>query len=130
MDWLFDRPIITDMNKTQPIRLLPEPGCGGCMPSHAGCGGGFGRPCPAPELRGNPALVHGVLQSLRGVVDADGGNIVDRQLVKALHIGEDEAELTLAFPPSCGAGRDLAEGAFHALRRALPDTDVYVRHAV
>ncbi|MBK1687171.1 iron-sulfur cluster assembly protein [Rubrivivax gelatinosus] len=118
------------MNKTQPIRLLPEPGCGGCMASHGSCGGGFGRPCPAPELRGHPALVNCVLESLRGVVAADGGNIVDRQLVKALRIGDDEAELTVSFLPSCGMGRDLAEGAFQALRRALPDTDVYVRHAV
>ncbi|MBK1614131.1 hypothetical protein CKO44_11695 [Rubrivivax gelatinosus] len=118
------------MNKTQPIRLLPEPGCGGCQPSHSGCGGGFGRPCTSPELRGQPELVRCVLDSLRGVVDVDGGNIVDRQLVKALRIDDGEAELTVSFAPSCGIGRDLAEGAFQTLRRVLPNTDVYVRHAV
>ena len=115
------------MNKTRPIRLLPETGCGGCAPS--GCHGGFGRPCPEPELHGQPALVQGVLESLRQVVDAEGGNLVDRRLVQSLRVDRDEVELTVSFAPGCGIARDLAEGAFQTLRRLLPDTDVYVRHA-
>ena len=37
--------------------------------------------------------------------------------------------LQLTFPRSCGPTRRLAEDAFQALRRALPDTDVYVQLA-
>ena len=40
-----------------------------------------------------------------------------------------EAELTVTFPAQCGSARVMAEGAFETLRRALPDTDVYVLHA-
>lgn len=39
-----------------------------------------------------------------------------------------EAELVLAVAPRCGGAR-LAETAFQILRRLLPETDIYVRHA-
>ncbi|MFO1340247.1 MAG: hypothetical protein U1F53_18805 [Burkholderiaceae bacterium] len=50
-------------------------------------------------------------------------------LVQALTLTDDEADLTLAAPP-CGLGARLADVAFHTLRRALPNTDIYVHHAV
>ena len=54
--------------------------------------------------------------------------IVSLAWVKSLRIEGGEAELTVTFPPSCGAGQRLADAAFQALRGLLPDTDVYVRH--
>jgi len=116
------------------IWLQPTPagscGCGRCVPSSAGpvCVGAYGGPCDHPTLSGEPAVVQRVLQALRGVAD-DDGNLVDGQRYRALRITADEAELTLAFPAGCGPARGLAEAAFQALRGALPDTDVYVRHA-
>ncbi|MDP1534398.1 MAG: iron-sulfur cluster assembly protein, partial [Rubrivivax sp.] len=64
------------------------------------------------------------------VVDSGAGrSIVDLQLVKSLRIEGGEAELTVSFAPHCGPAMALAEQAFQTLRRALPDTDIYVRHA-
>jgi metal-sulfur cluster biosynthetic enzyme len=70
------------------------------------------------------------MAALQAVVDPDcGRSIVDLQLVKSLRIEGGEVELTVTFPLHCGPSRLLAESAFQALRRVLPDTDVYVRHA-
>lgn len=49
-------------------------------------------------------------------------------LIHRLNLGADEAELVLAVAPHCG-GAQLAQTAFHTLRRLLPDTDIYVTHA-
>jgi hypothetical protein len=107
-------------------------GCGGCpTPDGAtSCRATVGGTCPDPLLIGSDELLRRAMDSLRGVVDSDGGaNLVERQLVKSLRIEGGEVELTLTFAPLCGSARQLAEGAFEMLRRALPDTDVYVRHA-
>jgi metal-sulfur cluster biosynthetic enzyme len=70
-----------------------------------------------------------VLNSLREVVDPERGvSIVDLRLVKSLRIEPGEAELTVTFRPQCSSSRVMAEGAFERLRRALPDTDIYVLH--
>lgn len=105
-------------------------GCSHCVPSGVGpvCVGSYGAPCEHPALSGEPAVLQRVLQALRRVAD-DDGNLVDGRRFSALRITADEAELTLAFPVGCGPARGLAEGAFQVLRGALPDTDVYVRHA-
>jgi metal-sulfur cluster biosynthetic enzyme len=60
---------------------------------------------------------------------ASGRGIVDLHLVKSLHIENGEAELVVSFAAGCGGGREMADDAFHTLRRLLPDTDIYVRHA-
>ena len=62
------------------------------------------------------------------MADADG-NLVDTQRFSALRVNADEVELHLTFPRSCGPTRLLADDAFQALPRALPDTDVYVQLA-
>ena len=109
-------------------------GCGSCISSpsgpvcrsHAG-----GQACAAPDLVGAEQPLRRVMTALNlGVVDPGSGRgIVDLHWVKSLRIDDDEAELTVTFPPTCGSGKQLAEGAFDTLRRLLPDTDVYVRHA-
>jgi metal-sulfur cluster biosynthetic enzyme len=108
--------------------------CSGCAPGENGpeCGDVLGgSPCAAPRLSGPSDTLQRAMHSLKQVaVDADGGrNIVDLQLVKALRIDDGEAELTVSFPLRCGSARQLADGAFQALRHLLPDTDIYVRHA-
>jgi len=108
--------------------------CAGCVPDEGdpACGDVLGgKPCAAPLLAGRTETLQSALRSLRQVaVHADGSlNIVELQLVKSLRIDDGEAELTVTFPLRCGSARQLAEGAFQALRRVLPDTDVFVRHA-
>lgn len=107
-----------------------QAGCGGCEPSgdSTRCGSVDAPPCDAPALTGDPALIERVLGALRAVADADG-NLVDAHRIGALRVRDGEVELTLAFPRGCGPARLLAEDAFHVLKQALPDTDVYVRHA-
>lgn len=116
----------------QPVQ--PSSGCGGCVASDAGprCRTQVtGECCLHPELAGRSEQLAQVLQQLnRDVVDPGAGQgIVDLHWVKALRIQDGEAELTLSFVPACGAGKQMAESAFQSLRRLLPDTDVYVRHA-
>jgi metal-sulfur cluster biosynthetic enzyme len=126
------------MNTTGPTLLLqsaPTPsGCGGCMNHDSGprCKAQVtGEACAHPEFAGQMDQVALVLQALdRDVRDPHSGcGIVGLQWVRSLRIDGDEAELTLNFAPTCGAAQDMAEAAFQTLRRALPDTDVYVRHA-
>ncbi len=116
---------------------LPSPagtpragGCGDCVSTHAGpvCLGSFGAPCDEPRLEGDTRALARALQVLREVADAEG-NLVDTHRFSALRIDDGEAELTLTFPRSCSPSRLLADDAFQVLRRALPDTDVYVRLA-
>jgi metal-sulfur cluster biosynthetic enzyme len=105
--------------------------CGSCEPAGAGCRRGLGGvPCLAPTLQGAADQIDRVMNSLRAVVDPDGGgSLVDLHLVQGLRIEDGEAELTVTFPRGCGSAKALAEDAFQALRRLLPDTDIYVRHA-
>lgn len=109
-------------------------GCGGCVTSAQGpqCRAHVsGEACAHPQLAGRRELIAQVLGELnRTVVDPDAGRgIVDLQWVRGLRIEDGEAELTLSFAPVCGPGKELSESAFQTLRRLLPDTDVYVRHA-
>lgn len=107
-------------------------GCGHCETGTAGaaCQSHLGgQPCMAPQLRGAESSLRRVIESLRSVLDPGAGaNIVDLHLVKALRIEDGEAELDLTFPANCSSARQVAEDAFQALRRLLPDTDIYVRH--
>ena len=108
-------------------------GCGHCEPTEHGpaCQGHLGgQPCMDPEFRGIESSLRRVIESLRAVVDPDAGdNILDLHLVKSLRIEDGEAELTVTFPRGCGSASQIAEDAFQAMRRLLPDTDIYVRHA-
>lgn len=107
--------------------------CGGCADAQRDrlCpASALGQPCAAPALQGAPEQIRLVMASLAKVIDADAGrSIVELQLVKALRIEAGEAELTVTFSPRCGNAKHLAEDAFQTLRRVLPDTDIYVRHA-
>lgn len=90
----------------------------------------FVAPVPEPVLQGPQELLAKVLGGLSGVIDpAGGGNVVEGRWIRALHLNGDEAELTLAADPRSARGAWLAEESFQALRRLLPDTDVYVRAA-
>lgn len=116
----------------QPASADGEHGCGGCVASPTGpaCRSqALGEPCLAPQLQGDRETIQRVLAALDAEVSDPAGGIVARHCVKSLRIGGGEAELVVTFPPSCGAGKELAEGAFATLRRLLPDTDVYVLHA-
>lgn len=105
-------------------------GCGGCTPSAGlpACQALQGTRCEEPALAGDPSRLATVLLALRQVADAEG-NLVDTRRFSALRVSPDEVELTLSFPRRCGPSQLLAEDTFQVLRRALPDTDVYVRHA-
>jgi metal-sulfur cluster biosynthetic enzyme len=107
--------------------------CTGCQPTPTGaaCRNSLeGDPCSEPLFSGDPARLRAALAALSTVLDAEGGrSLVELQFLRSLHVDADEAVLTVSFPLRCGPSRQLADDAFHALRRQLPDTDVYVRHA-
>jgi metal-sulfur cluster biosynthetic enzyme len=84
----------------------------------------------APLLIGDPQLIARVLEALRQVQEAQGGHsIVDSGRVQGLDIGDGEATLTLRMGQGlCADTHWLAEKAFEALRKTLPETDLYLRH--
>lgn len=82
-----------------------------------------------PALQGPAETVQRVLRGLRGVVDHEGVNLVERHWIRSLRVQDGEADLTLTLSPRSGEGRELMERSFSVLRRLLPDTDVYVHHA-
>lgn len=128
---VLDKTVWMQAHQAQQARGTAAPtGCGHCVSAAAGpvCVGGYGAPCAQPQVLGEPARVARVLQALRQVADHEG-NLVDTQRFSALRIGDDEVELTLTVPKSCSPTRVLADDAFQALRRALPDTDVFVHLA-
>jgi hypothetical protein len=84
--------------------------------------------CDDPLLEGEPLRVERVMRALRRV-PLDGANLVDAHLIRRLRVVPGEAELVLSFAPASAGERVAAENAFQALRRTLPDTDVYVAHA-
>lgn len=118
----------------QPLTLLPAGGCGGCVQGQTGpvCRSvALGEPCLAPALQGDGDMLRVVMEALNGVIEpASGRGIVELHLVRSLRIANGEAELTVSFQAGCGGGREMAEDAFQILRRLLPDTDIYVRHAL
>ncbi|MFO1338596.1 MAG: hypothetical protein U1F53_10215 [Burkholderiaceae bacterium] len=112
------------------LAAVNGPDCAGCHASTIGpvCRSELGQPCLAPTLVGPEGALRDVLGRLSSAWAAQLGESADG-LVQALTLTDDEADLTLAAP-ACGLGARLADVAFHTLRRALPDTDIYVHHAV
>lgn len=83
-----------------------------------------------PELHGRPDEIERVLAALSRVrVSPGDGDIVASGRIKSLHLGDGEATLTLRMGQGlCGDAHALAERSFEALRHALPDTDLYLKH--
>lgn len=101
------------------------PGCGSCLPTAGSgpvCRSMLGEDCGAPLFTG-PAdelvRLQRALTPLLGALESSG-------LVRALRVQDGEVELQLAVRADCG-GAALADDAFHALRKLLPDTDIYVQ---
>lgn len=120
---------MAQMLRSIPIQAAqPQPGCGGCMSGGSAgtvCRAVLGEPCAAPDLQGPDAELRRLLDALAPVLGGQGADGA-AQRVRALHVQPGEVDLTLAVPGGCG-GALLADAAFRALRRLLPDTDVYVR---
>lgn len=87
-------------------------------------------PPPEPSLRGPKDQLDAVLAALRAVRELrEPRDIVASGRVQALEIADGEATLTLRMGQGlCDDAHTLAELAFDALRGALPDTDLYLRH--
>jgi hypothetical protein len=91
---------------------------------------GLGPVCARPQLDGPAATLARLMAALDAVPCTDDGrSLVGAGQVASLRVTPDEAELVLNLPRGCGRQRLAAERAFQALRRALPDTDIYVVHA-
>lgn len=82
------------------------------------------------KLLGTHIDLQRVLQTLRGVVDPGvGENIVELGLIESLRVTDDAAVLTLVSTNAdCPLSDLIAEDAFRALQRALPERDLFVRH--
>jgi hypothetical protein len=81
---------------------------------------------PPPSLQGDALRVEQVLTALRQVVESEiGADVPAGVWLRSLRLVEGEVEVALA-PELRGCGRAIAQGAFDALRRLLPDTDIYV----
>ncbi|OYT87054.1 MAG: hypothetical protein CFE46_12590 [Burkholderiales bacterium PBB6] len=106
-------------------------GCSACLDSAAGpvCRSDMATPCITPALQGPAEELQRVMQALDQAlaVRTDGG-LGASGLIHSLRLDDGEVELMLTVAPRCGGAR-LADSAFQALRRLLPDTDIYVRHA-
>lgn len=105
----------------------PVPGCGGCQHSAGSgpvCRSMLGEACGAPLLTGPADELARLQRALTPVL----GALASSGLVRALRVQDGEVELQLAVGADCG-GAALADDAFHALRRLLPDTDIYVQLA-
>jgi hypothetical protein len=78
---------------------------------------------PPVVLSGPPERVGPVLGALQAAVGPDA-----RAWLRELRLSDGEA--WVAFAPGLGVGGLLsAERAFEALRRVLPDTDIYISAA-
>ena len=110
-----------------------QAGCGGCLHDAGApvCRTTLGEPCQAPSLHGSPEAVRAVMAALGPVLgfadDADSAPLGTGQ-VQSLTVQPGEVDLVLASRKQCG-GAVWADLAFQALRRLLPDTDIYVRNA-
>lgn len=119
-----------------PTEACNPNGCGGCLASAAGpvCRSDLGPLVTAPTLDGPPALLQQLVAELndalavQAAAEGAGQLPVAASLVHTLRLRDGEAELTLALAPR-GVGMHLMDTAFQALRRRLPDTDIYV-HAL
>jgi hypothetical protein len=112
---------------TIPIQAVDDEGqpCGACLDSPAGPICAPPQPCGDPELVGPRAEIERLLVALKAGMD---GALLSTVLL-SLRIEPGEVELRLSVPQRCG-GAKLADSAFQTLRRVLPDTDIYVTHAV
>lgn len=113
---------LNDRVDTSPV----ETDCGGCASEEAATP----RAVAAPKLSGDPQLIARVFEALQQVQEASGGHsIIDSGRVQGLDIGDGEATLTLRMGQGlCSDAKRLAEQAFEALRKTLPETDLYLRH--
>jgi hypothetical protein len=106
--------------------------CGACAHSAAGpvCRVDIGEACEAPALVGPADQLARVMTELDTALAAADGvqGSKGSRFVQSLRLAGSEAELVLAVQPHCG-GRQLADIAFQAMKRLLPDTDIYVLHA-
>ena len=80
-----------------------------------------------PRLSGSPDMLQRALQALLPRLGGHDGQL-DGRLVRSLDARDGEVDLHLAVSRHC-VGAELLDDAFQALRRSLPDTDVYVHHA-
>jgi Iron-sulfur cluster assembly protein len=110
----------------QPASPSPVSACGTCAQPAAADGGAL----PPPELRGDAAALARVLSCLAVVHEPQQVlDIVASGRVQAVEVGDGEATLTLRMGQGlCVDAHWLAERAFEAMREALPDTDIYLRH--
>jgi metal-sulfur cluster biosynthetic enzyme len=81
-------------------------------------------------LQGDAAALARVLACLAVVHEPQQVlDIVASGRVQAIDVGDGEATLTLRMGQGlCVDAHWLAERAFEAMREALPDTDIYLRH--
>jgi metal-sulfur cluster biosynthetic enzyme len=87
-------------------------------------------PDAEPRLTGPQDRLDAVMAALRRVQELrETRDIVASGRVQAIEIADDEATLTLRMGQGlCDDAHVMAEMAFEALRSALPDTDLYLRH--
>jgi hypothetical protein len=84
------------------------------------------KPAPPPRLVGAPAELQRVLGGLEAAMLRElGARAPVPGWLRELRLDADEAYL--AFTPElCAGDTEPAEVAFAALRRLLPDTDIYI----
>jgi metal-sulfur cluster biosynthetic enzyme len=85
---------------------------------------------PPFQMTGHPTELMRVMLALRAVIDPEvEENIVDLGLIERLELEPGRAELVLVtMSATCPMSDLIAEEAFRAMQRALPDTDLFVRH--
>ena len=112
--------------QTIPI-ASPESCCGTCLASRHACTRQPGvADAPAPQLSGDPARIGSLLAVLAPQMDALFGRPVSPGVwLASLSLSPGEARLALAAGLDCHAAA-VAELAFDAMRRLLPDTDLYI----
>ena len=107
----------------------PAGGCGHCPhgsgSDDTGCHPAPALPWATPQLSGPADELARLLAALAHQPGFEAGTT---GLVQALKVQPGEVELQLTVGRRCG-GAQLADTAFQALRRLLPDTDIYVMHA-
>lgn len=79
-----------------------------------------------PELHGSAETIGRLLDRLHPAIDAEFGRPVqDGEWLRSIDLLDGEAFVRLQSGLGCHA-REVAELTFDALRRVLPDTDLYV----
>jgi metal-sulfur cluster biosynthetic enzyme len=124
------------LQASAPTDAPPAPaegqGCGLCN------GSGQGPSACAPEgiervrdpvLRGEPAMIERVLGILRQVIDTGSGqDMLSAGLLRSLQADAHEVDVDLV-KVGCVVDALSTDDTFRALRAALPDCDIYVRHS-